>query len=74
TSAHLPRYFPPQLTAFLSGVGQDKVLFATNYPMLSLAKCVEQVTGLNLAPGVAEKFLRTNCRQVYQLEPPRRAP
>ena len=39
TSAYLPRYYPPQLIHFLKTYGRDKVLFATNFPMLGFEKC-----------------------------------
>lgn len=68
TSAHLPRYLPPQLIDFLHGAGQDKVMFATNFPMLSLDKCVQQAHSLELTPDLAAKFLGDNCRRVYQLD------
>ena len=67
TSAHAPRYFPPQLVEFMRGDGQAKVLFATNFPMLSLEKCVAQVADLQLPSAIAAKFLRENCRKVYKL-------
>ena len=68
TSAHLARYYPPQLLTFLQGDGQDKVLFATNYPMLPLEKCVAQVEALGLETSIAAKFFRENCRRVYRLD------
>ena len=36
TSAYLPRYYPPQLIHYMKSYGQDKVLFGTNFPQLSL--------------------------------------
>lgn len=68
TSAHLPRYYPPQLLEFLRGPGQDKVLFATNFPMLALEKCAAQAEAMQLPAEVAQKFLGDNCRRVYRLD------
>ena len=42
TSAYLPRYYPQQLTHFMNSYGQNKVLFGTNFPMLSFKECVDQ--------------------------------
>jgi predicted TIM-barrel fold metal-dependent hydrolase len=68
TSAHLPRYYPPQLLRFLAGDGRGKVLFATNFPMLPLNKCAAQVEALGLDSSVANNFLGDNCRRVYKLD------
>lgn len=67
TSAHLPRYYPPQLVQFMKTNGQDKVLFATDFPMLAFEKCTEQALALDLPPAVQEKFLSANARAVFGL-------
>ncbi|MBP6824838.1 MAG: amidohydrolase family protein, partial [Acidobacteria bacterium] len=67
TSAYLPRYYPPQLLHYLKTYGQDKVLFGTNFPMLSLEKCVQQVNELGLADDVKAKFLFQNAQRVFKL-------
>lgn len=66
TSAYLPRYYPPALIHFLKTYGKDKVLFATNFPMLPWYKCVEQVDELQLAPEIAQRFLVDNARRVFK--------
>ncbi len=68
TSAYLPRYYPPQLLHYLKTYGQDKVLFGSNFPMLSLEKCVQQVNELGLAEDVKAKFLFQNAQRVFKLE------
>ena len=65
TSAYLPRYYPPQLLHFMNSYGQDKVLFGTNFPMLSLEKCAEQALALELKPDAKAKFLSGNARRVF---------
>jgi predicted TIM-barrel fold metal-dependent hydrolase len=67
TSAYLPRYYPPQLIHYLKTYGKDKVLFGTNFPQLSLEKCVHQVGELGLSDDVAAKFLFQNARRVFNL-------
>lgn len=67
TSAHLPKYYPSALVEFMNGRGQDKVLFATNYPMLLFTPCMSQIEGLGLKPEVQEKFLRLNAMRVFGL-------
>ncbi len=67
TSAHMPRYYPPTLLQFMNSYGSDKVLFATNYPMLWPAACRAQAEKLDLKPEAKEKFLRLNALRVFGL-------
>ncbi|PTU30211.1 amidohydrolase family protein [Stenotrophobium rhamnosiphilum] len=67
TSAYLPRYYPPALIHFMKTYGQQKVLFGSNFPQLSLEKCVEQVRQLDLGTEVETSFLETNARRVFRL-------
>ncbi len=68
TSAYLPRYYPPQLIQFMKSYGKQKVLFGTNFPQLSLEKCVEQVYELNLPDEARDNFLFKNARRVFKLD------
>jgi uncharacterized protein len=65
TSAYLPRYFPPELIHFMNTRGQDKVVFASDHPALSMKRCVEEAGKLDLRPGVLEKFLRGNAARLF---------
>lgn len=67
TSAYLPRYYPPQLLHFMQSYGADKVLFGSNFPQLSLSRCMEQVNELGLSPEIESKFLRGNAQRVFKL-------
>jgi uncharacterized protein len=67
TSAHLPRYYPPQLIHFMKSYGREKVLFGTNFPQLPFEKCMEQVRALDLAEEVRAAFLRDNAVRVFKL-------
>jgi predicted TIM-barrel fold metal-dependent hydrolase len=68
TSAYLPKYYPPQLLHFMNTYGQDKVLFGTNFPMLSLEKCAKQALALELRDEARAKFLGGNAKRVFGLE------
>jgi uncharacterized protein len=67
TSAHLPRYYPPQLIHFMKTYGKGKVLFATNFPQLPLNKCVEQAQALGLEGDAAQAFFAGNARRVFKI-------
>jgi predicted TIM-barrel fold metal-dependent hydrolase len=68
TSAYRPRYYPPQLLNFMSSYGQDKVLFGTNFPMLSFEECVRDTRDLKLPENILAKFLRRNAQAVFGLQ------
>ncbi|KAF0249343.1 MAG: putative Amidohydrolase 2, partial [bacterium] len=68
TSAYLPRYYPAQLLQYIKTYGQDKVLFGTNFPQLSLEKCVQQVYELGLPEDVQAKFLGKNAQRVFKID------
>lgn len=67
TSAYLPRYYPAQLLQFLQSYGSQKVLFGSNFPQLSLTRCMKQVQELGLSPDVEAQFLYENARRVFKL-------
>ncbi|HVF89017.1 MAG TPA: amidohydrolase family protein [Blastocatellia bacterium] len=67
TSAYLPRYYPPQLLHYMKTYGREKVLFGTNFPQLSLEKCVEQAVALDLPDEARAAFLGENARRVFRL-------
>jgi predicted TIM-barrel fold metal-dependent hydrolase len=67
TSAYLPRYYPPQLVHFMKTYGKDKVLFGTNFPMLSFEKCAEQARALEMPDEARANFFSENARRVFAL-------
>ncbi|MGE8358835.1 amidohydrolase family protein [Pseudomonas sp.] len=67
TSAYLPRYYPAALLQFLRSYGKDKVLFGSNFPQLSLERCMSQVEELGLSDEVKAAFLHENARRVFRL-------
>ena len=67
TSAHLPRYYPPQLFHYLKTYGRNKVLFATNFPHLPFEKCVEQALALGLPNEDLVNLMSDNARRVFKL-------
>lgn len=68
TSAHLPRYYPAQLLSFINSYGEDKVLFGTNFPMLSFQDCVGQAMALKISDKAKAKFLSGNAVRVFNLQ------
>jgi predicted TIM-barrel fold metal-dependent hydrolase len=64
TSAYAPRYFPPELVHFMNTRGQDKIIFATDHPVLSFERCIPEAEALKLREGVLDKFLYANAERL----------
>ena len=65
TSAYAPKYLPAELIQFMNTRGQDKILFASDHPVLSFERCVREAEALPLRDGVLEKYLRGNALSVF---------
>lgn len=65
TSAYAPKYFPPELINFMNTRGQDKIIFASDHPVLTIERCVQEARQLVLREGVMEKFLYTNAQKLF---------
>jgi predicted TIM-barrel fold metal-dependent hydrolase len=65
TSAYAPRYFPPELIHYMNTRGQDKIIFATDHPVLSLERCLAEAQQLDLREGVLDKFLYQNAANLF---------
>src|SRR5215472_12835532 len=66
TSAYLPKYLPPEMLHFMNTRGQDKILFATDFPFLPFDRSVDTARALDLRPGVLDKYLGDNARRLFR--------
>ena len=68
TSAYTTKRLPPQLVAYMkTGSGRHKVLFGTNYPMISHDKALEGLDALELDAETRRLYLEGNARRVFGL-------
>ena len=67
TSAYAPRRYPDELVAYMRAHGRHKVMFGTNYPMLTPDACLSQLAQLELDDEVCSLFLRDNAVAVFGL-------
>lgn len=67
TSAYKISRYPPEFVAYLRGHGAKKVMFGSNYPMLTAAQCLQSIDQLELTAEGAELFLSGNARRVFRL-------
>jgi uncharacterized protein len=66
--AHAPKYWDSSLVQFLNSRGQGKVLWGTDFPVVTHADSLSQVEGLGLKPEARAKLLRGTAQKVFRLE------
>jgi uncharacterized protein len=67
TSAYTIKRYPAELVRYMKGHGKRKVLFGTNYPMITAAKALEGLDGLGLDAKGCALFLGGNAARVFSL-------
>jgi predicted TIM-barrel fold metal-dependent hydrolase len=68
TSAYTAARYPYDLVAYMAAHGRTKVLFGSNYPMITPARCLEGVGQLGLDDETRRLFLAGNARRVFGLD------
>ena len=68
TSAYTVKRYPPELVRYLRGHGKEKVMFGTNYPMVSAEHALRDLESLELSDDIREMFLWQNAQRVFQLD------
>ena len=68
TSAYTVKRYPPELVRYLKGHGRHKILFGTNYPMITPAKALEGLKGLGLDEETTRLFCGENAKRVFALD------
>ena len=67
-SAASPFLYRPEVFAAAAGlVGADKILFASDYPLLPLRRCLRQVEDAGLSPDQKEAILGGNAARLLKL-------
>jgi predicted TIM-barrel fold metal-dependent hydrolase len=70
TSAHVGKHFPAAFVHFMRTFGQDKCLFASDWPLLPISRCVREVDEhCGLPTDVRAKFMRENAVRAFRLAP-----
>lgn len=68
TSAYKASRYPAELVDYVRGHGRKKVLFGSNFPMITPAACLADLDGLGWSDEVRALFLGENARRVFRLE------
>jgi predicted TIM-barrel fold metal-dependent hydrolase len=64
-----PKYFPPQLVRYAGSLLQDKVLFGSDYPLITPDRWLADFAKLDIKPHVRPKILKENAVRVLGLGP-----
>ena len=63
-----PKYFPPQLVRYANSLLQDKVLFGSDYPLITPQRWLRDFAALDLKDEVRPKILKDNAVRVLGLD------
>lgn len=65
TSAWSPKRLPPSLLHYMATRGKDRIIFASDYPVLSFDRCLGEATALDLADDVLDAWLYGNANAFF---------
>ncbi|MEV0093980.1 amidohydrolase family protein [Streptomyces sp. NPDC050738] len=60
-----PKYFPPQLVQYANTLLKDKVLFGTDYPLLTPERWLKDFAALPIKEEVRPKILKENAARLF---------
>ena len=69
TSAWSPKRLPDSLLHYLSTRGKDRIMFASDYPVLSLERCLGEAAKLDLTDEVRDGWLHGNAESFFFSRP-----
>src|SRR5215468_8492572 len=73
TSAWSPKRLPAALLHYLATRGKDRILYASDYPVLSMQRCLGEARALDLAPEVRDAWLYGNAEAFFFQKPEKQA-
>ena len=65
TSAWSPKRLPESLLHFMRTRGKDRVMFASDYPVLSMERCIGEARALDLPDDVRDAWLYDNANEFF---------
>jgi predicted TIM-barrel fold metal-dependent hydrolase len=68
TSARGPRQWPDSLVDFAKRWGQDKLIWGTDYPLLSFDRTLTELEDLGVTPEIYKKLVRDNVVKALKLD------
>jgi uncharacterized protein len=70
TSAWSPRRLPESLLHFMRTRGKDRIMFASDSPVLSMTRCLGEIDDLDLDPEVRDAYLYGNAQEFFFTKTP----
>lgn len=67
TSAYALHRLPEDFVTLMKGEGRDRIMFGSNFPMLTAKRCLEKLDALGLDAAGKAAFLSGNARRVFAL-------
>jgi predicted TIM-barrel fold metal-dependent hydrolase len=65
TSAFSPRRLPQPIIRYMNGSGSDRIMWASDYPLLTFDRCVAEIEDMEFRDDtVRQKFVADNARRV----------
>ena len=69
TSAWSPKRLPESLLHFMRTRGQDRIIFASDSPVLSITRTITEASALDLPPDVLDNYLYGNAENFFFSRP-----
>ncbi|HTT05671.1 MAG TPA: amidohydrolase family protein [Steroidobacteraceae bacterium] len=63
-----PKYFPPQLVRYANGPLRERMLFGSDFPLLTPERWLQEFKDAGFKPEVHELILKTNAIRALQLQ------
>jgi uncharacterized protein len=67
-SGWAPKFFPPQLVQYAKTLLKDKVLFGTDWPLLTVERWEKEFRELDFSPEVVDRIMLGNAIRVLGIE------
>jgi predicted TIM-barrel fold metal-dependent hydrolase len=66
SSAIAPKHLPPAIVAYANTRGADRVMFASDYPLLTHERCIREAAELPFRDQDRfDKFIGANARRLF---------
>jgi uncharacterized protein len=65
TSAWSPKRLPASLLHYMSTRGKDRILFASDYPVLSMERCLGEIAALEISDEVRQAWTHDNANSFF---------
>ncbi|HEX6470063.1 MAG TPA: amidohydrolase family protein [Streptosporangiaceae bacterium] len=66
-----PKYFPPQLVQYANTLLKHKMLFGSDFPMITPDRWLADFDKIDIRPAVRPLILKDNAVRLFGLEPPK---